>query len=68
MQSKQKFCKRCDRSVLAHKQDSKIGCFAHMVHAFFTVCTGCLWGIVWVLHANYDGEKFKCSVCGGVTK
>ena len=68
MESRQKFCRHCNANVLAHKPESKIGCFAHMFHAFLTVMTGFWWGIVWIAHACYGDGEFRCSRCGGVCK
>lgn len=68
MGSKQSHCYKCQKNILAQKDDAKIGCFAHLVHAFFTLCTGFLWGIIWIIHANYNNGKFRCPICGGVVK
>ena len=68
MKSEQKYCEHCNKNVLAHKASADIGCFCHFGHLCLTICTGLLWGIVWILHANYDNNKFRCSICGSVCK
>ncbi len=74
--NKHKYCKRCEAYVLAHKDERKIGCMAHIGFAIFTfiatVLTGGIFGIpmicIWMLCAFYDNSKFLCSHCGEVCK
>ncbi len=63
-----KNCKNCGH-LWAHKTGGEgIGCGGHLFHFVLTICTGLLWGIVWILHANYDDSKYHCANCGGKVK
>jgi hypothetical protein len=68
MKTKQAYCNHCNSKTLAHKENSSIGCFAHCFHLVLTICTGFLWGLIWIIHANYDNGVYRCCKCGGRVK
>jgi hypothetical protein len=63
MKVSQASCKNCG-VVKAVKEEHNIGCGCHVVHAFMTVMTGCIWLPIWIIHACYDNSKWHCNNCG----
>ena len=53
------FCTHCERKVLAIKNQVN-----HIFHLILTICTGGIWGIVWVLMAAGTAGRYRCSRCG----
>jgi len=68
MKIKQGMCKGSCGLVKAIKDENNITTGAHFIHFILTICTGFLWLLIWVLHANFRGAVWRCSQCGSIAK
>ena len=54
----QKFCRHCQRPVLARKPAP-----SHLLHLVLAILTGGFWVIVWVWATIFQ-PPWRCSLCG----
>jgi len=59
-QETSKFCKYCNRQVLARKKGIN-----HILHLLLTIFTSGIWIIAWILCvAENNNDNWRCGICG----
>lgn len=61
VQERSGFCKSCSKQVLVRRKGT-----SHLVHFIFTLLTGGIWLIVWIL-ASIKIGGWRCTQCGSAS-